>query len=79
VSEAKSSIFFSLCTSAEVREEVCVELNILTEAIPDKYLGLSPLVGMDRSDCFMHLMIEFAPGWRGTWRNCYPIKVKRFY
>jgi hypothetical protein len=56
VSEAKSSILFSPCTSAEVREEVCVELNILTEAITDKYMGLPPLVGMDRSDCFMHLI-----------------------
>jgi hypothetical protein len=56
VSEAKSSIFFSLCTHVEIRQEVCVELNIMTEAITDKYLGLPPLVGMDKSDCFLHLI-----------------------
>jgi hypothetical protein len=50
VSDAKSSIFFSPCTSVETREEVCVKLNILTEAITDKYLGLPPLVGIDRTD-----------------------------
>jgi hypothetical protein len=56
VSEDKSSIFFSPCTSVESREEVCLELNILTEAITDKYLGLPPVVGVDRTDCFMHLV-----------------------
>ena len=43
VSEAKSSIFFSPCTSVDVRAEVCSTLNIMTEAIMDKYLGLPPL------------------------------------
>lgn len=35
---------------------VCAELNILTETITDNYLGLPPLVGVDRSDCFQHLI-----------------------
>jgi hypothetical protein len=52
VSDAKSSIFFSPCTSVEVKEEICTTLNILTEAITDKYLGLPPIVGVDRTDCF---------------------------
>jgi hypothetical protein len=56
VSGAKSSIFFSPCTRVEVREEVCTELDIMTEAITDKYLGLPPLIGMDRTDCFLHLI-----------------------
>jgi hypothetical protein len=54
-SEAKSSIFFSLCTTVEMREAICLELNILTEAITDTYLGLPTQVGVDRSDCFIHL------------------------
>ena len=56
VSEAKSSIFFSPCTLVETREDVCTILNILTEAITDKYLGLPAQVGIDRSDCFQHLI-----------------------
>jgi hypothetical protein len=39
-----------------MREEVCVLLNILTEAITEKYLGLTPLVGLDRVDCFADLI-----------------------
>jgi hypothetical protein len=31
---------FSPCTAMETREVICLELNILTEAITDKYLGL---------------------------------------
>jgi hypothetical protein len=33
-----------------------VELNILMEAITDKYLGLPPLVGIERTYCFIHLI-----------------------
>ena len=52
VSEAKSSIFFSSNTEANVKLEVCEVLNIMTESPNDKYLGLPALVGVDRSDCF---------------------------
>jgi hypothetical protein len=31
-------------------------LNILTEAITDKYLGLPTQVGVGRIDCFLHLI-----------------------
>ena len=56
VSEAKSSIFFSPCTPVETQVKVCTALNIMAEAITDKYLGLPPIVGIDRSDCFQHLI-----------------------
>jgi hypothetical protein len=56
VSVAKSSIFFSPNTSAETREEVCEILDILVEALNDKYLGLPSLVGADRSDSFNYLI-----------------------
>ena len=52
VSTPKSSIFFSLNTCVLVREEVCRNLDILTEALTDTYLGLPTLVGVDRSECF---------------------------
>jgi hypothetical protein len=40
VSEAKSSIFFPENTEVNVKAEVCEVLNIMTEALNDKYLGL---------------------------------------
>jgi hypothetical protein len=63
VSEAKSSIFFSPNTGVDARVEVCSELNSLTEAVTDKYLGLPPLIGMDITDCFFFciLLIEWLP------------------
>ena len=56
VSEAKSSIFFSTNTEVTVKAEVCESLNIMTESLSDKYLGLPAMVGADRSDCFRHLI-----------------------
>jgi hypothetical protein len=67
VSDAKSSIFFSPCTSVDTRVEVCSILNIMTEAITDKYLSLPPLVGIDRTDCFQHLIdriYKIPLGWK---------------
>ncbi|GJM99300.1 hypothetical protein PR202_ga16389 [Eleusine coracana subsp. coracana] len=56
LSESKSSIFFSQNTVIEVKADDCVILNIMTESLTDKYLGLPTLVGTDRSDCFRHLI-----------------------
>ena len=56
VSDAKSSVFFSPNTSVEVRADICSQLNIVSEAISDKYLGLPSKVGIDRSDSFQHLV-----------------------
>ena len=42
-------------------------LNILTEALSDKYLGLPTIVGVDRSDCFQHLVdrvCQRLKGWK---------------
>jgi hypothetical protein len=52
VSVSKSSIFFSPNTDVDVKVQICNTLNINTEALSDKYLGLPALVGADRSDCF---------------------------
>jgi hypothetical protein len=60
VSDAKTNIFFSICTEVDTKVKVCSILNIMTEAITEKYLGLPPIVGLDRLDCFQHLLIEFA-------------------
>jgi hypothetical protein len=56
ISEGKSSIYFSGNTRVEVRAEVCQVLNILTESLSDKYLGLPAMIGMDKSDCFRHVI-----------------------
>ena len=66
ISEAKSSIYFSSNTDVEVKTEVCQILNIRTESLSDKYLGLPALVGADRSDCFRHLVdkvVSLIHGW----------------
>jgi hypothetical protein len=39
----------------------------MTEAITDKYLGLPPLVGIDRTDFFQHLIdriYKILLGWK---------------
>ena len=56
VSDAKSSVFFSENTPISDKLEVCQSLNIMIESLNDKYLSLPTLVGVDRSDCFQHLI-----------------------
>ena len=67
LSEAKSSIYFPSNTEVEIKTEVCQTLNIMTESLSDKYLGLPALVGADRSDCFRHLVdrvVTRIDGWK---------------
>ena len=67
VSEAKCSIFFSPNVTVEVKVDICTELNIMSEALSDKYLGLPAMVGVDRSDNFLYLVervINRVQGWR---------------
>lgn len=67
VSVEKSSIFFSQNTDVDMRADICVMLNIDNEALSDKYLGLPTLVGLDRSDCFKHLVeriMQRIHGWK---------------
>jgi hypothetical protein len=44
VSATKSSIFFSPNTAVQRHAEICTELDILTEALSDKYLGRGLIV-----------------------------------
>jgi hypothetical protein len=67
VSVDKSSIFFSPNIRVEEREVICNILNILTEALTDKYLGLPSIVGADHSDCFQFLIDRICKrisGWK---------------
>jgi hypothetical protein len=67
VSVSKSSIYFSPNTHVDVKVDMCNTLNINTEAISDKYLGLPAMVGADRSDCFLHFVdriLQRIKGWK---------------
>lgn len=60
MSNAKSSILFSPNINLGVRENVCPELNKVTKALSDTCPGLPTMVGIDRSDCFHHLLIKLS-------------------
>ena len=67
VSVDKSSIFFSPNTGVDTREQMCTILNIMTEALNDKYLGLPANVGLDKTDCFQYLIdriVQRISGWK---------------
>jgi hypothetical protein len=51
VSVANSSIIFNPNPGVAVREEVCTILDIMIEALINKYLGLPAIVGADHTDC----------------------------
>jgi hypothetical protein len=62
-----SIIFFSPKTDVNVREAVCKNLDIMTEALTDKYLDLPAMVGADRSDSFQFLVDQVCQrinGWK---------------
>jgi hypothetical protein len=62
ISVDKSSIFFSPNTRVEERASICTILDIMTEALTDKYLGLPAIVGADRSDVCSSWLIVFVKG-----------------
>jgi hypothetical protein len=67
ISVDKSSVFFSPNTQVDVQVQICNTLNINTEAISEKYLGLPAIVGADRSDCFLHFVervLQRIKGWK---------------
>jgi hypothetical protein len=54
-------------TTVDMRARVCTILNILTESLTDKYLGLPTHVGADRSDCFQYFvdrLCQRIEGWK---------------
>ena len=67
VREAKCSIFFSPNTDVDVKAEVCQILNIMTESLSEKYLGLPSMIGVDKVTCFEHIIERFQimiNGWK---------------
>lgn len=67
VSAAKSSIYFSPNTDVDDKVVVCQILDIMTESLSDKYVGLPSMIGVDRVDCFKHLIEriqKLVNGWK---------------
>ena len=67
VSAAKSSIYFIANTSVDDKVEVCQILDITTESLSNKYLALPSMIGVDRVDCFKHLIEriqKLVNGWK---------------
>jgi hypothetical protein len=51
----------------QLKADICTELNVMTEAISDRYLGLPAMIGIDRSDNFVYLLervIARLNGWK---------------
>jgi hypothetical protein len=67
ISKAKCSIFFSPNTVVEEKARVCQELDIMTESLNDRYLGLPAMVGAYRSENFTYLIERvqaLISGWK---------------
>lgn len=73
ISQAKSSIFFSPNTNDQVKQDVCARLNITTEALTEKYLGLPTTVRANAPG-----MMEVNRTWDRLWKLNVPNKVKIF-
>ena len=69
VNKDKSAVFFSKNCDVEVKQEVSTILQIHTEALAEKYLGLPTALGRSTKEAF-----EFMPnnlrGLVGTWSGC---------
>lgn len=67
VSVDKSSKVLCPSNKVNMKAEVCSYLNIITEALNDKYLGPPATLGLDKSDCFKYLidrLILKLTGWK---------------
>lgn len=54
--------------NVERKVEICTELNIMSESLSDKYLGLLAMIGAERSDSFRYLLvIARLKGWKEKW------------
>jgi hypothetical protein len=60
VSEAKCSIYFSEITEVQKVVEMCQRLDIITESLNDRCLGLPAMIGADKTTCFFCIwLIKF--------------------
>jgi hypothetical protein len=79
VSEGKCSIYFSPNVDVLTKADICSELNIMTEALSDRYLGLPAMVGIDRSDNFMYPLERVIARLNGWKEKTMSMEQKKFY
>jgi hypothetical protein len=73
VNKSKSAVFFSENCGQEVKEDVHESLQIPTEALGDKYLGLPTAVGCATEGTFNYVadrIRNFTQGWGGQLLSC---------
>lgn len=70
---------FSSNTLVEVKVDICAELQIDTDALSTKYLGLPALVGADRSENFVHFVERVIKRLNGGKKNSYPLVGRKFW
>ena len=67
MSETKCIIYFSPNVNVGVKTQVCSNYNYDGKVVSDIYLGLPAIVGVDRSNNFVHLLernIKQLEGWK---------------
>jgi hypothetical protein len=58
-------MYLSPKVDVEVKAKICNELNIMIEALSERYLGLPAMVEVDRSDNFMYLLERIIASFEG--------------
>jgi hypothetical protein len=56
--------FYSKCGCRE-KAQMCEEMNIMSKAISGTYLVLPAMVGLDRTESFIHLLERVIEGLKG--------------
>ena len=65
VNKDKSAILFSKNTSREEKREIMEIMNISTEGIKGRYLGLPPYIGKAKSSAFQYIKEKVWKGIQG--------------
>lgn len=63
----RNRVSFSVLARMSTKAQVCTILDIITEALSEKYLGLPANARLDKSVCFQYLvdrLIQRMAGWR---------------
>lgn len=77
VSVDNSSLFFSPSTNVDMRAQVCSMLQIMIEALNDKYLVLYASLEANKSDGFQYLVDRLIPKLGGWKVRCFSSGAKK--
>ena len=70
VNTEKSSIYFSKCVPDSMRDEIKNVLDVHTESLSEKYLGLPTDVGKAKEGCFRYLKDRIWKHIQGWMEKC---------